>query len=239
MYEEDIDGVALTAKMTAATLAAALTLADPSTALFAPAALVAVGVGIDRIRDWRMRACGYAMQVAAVHADLDPEDLVARLVANPAKVQLLAVVLEASSETAWHAKMRTLGRALATGALLDDDAKVMEESGWARIIQTLEAPHLRIIAHLCTYDPEYPGQHHMIAARSGELAALSGFTELIGPTLTEMESNGLVHATDGREYSDHFRARWGLTAGNVTTYVRGELAGACLARFEAAAAADD
>jgi len=233
--ESDIDGAATVARATVAGLAAALAVADPGTGILAMAALPVLDVSIEHVRRWKRAACGYAVTVAAEAAGVAPAELVALLTAEPAKIRLLASALEAASETAWQAKMRVLGKALASGALASDDAKVMEEVGWTRITRELEAPHLRILVHLCKEDPEYPGEGHWIAAHRRELRALSGFDQLIGPALSMLERDSLIRATDGSDFDLHFRSRWGITSGSDrTVYVRGELAEACIERFKAA-----
>jgi hypothetical protein len=235
MDEQDIDGVALVARAGTAGLVALIASADPGSGFLAAAMLPALDAGIERVRQFRRAACGFTIQIAAESVAMSPEDLVERLTATPAKVQLLACALEAASETAWQSKMRVLGRALASGALEEDDAKVMEELGWEQIVRKLEAPHLRIVAYLCKEDPEYRGQGYLIAAKRYELKTLSGFDQLIGPVLVAMEQDNLIHSTDGGEYDTHFRARWGLTAGTSNiAYVHGELARPCLERFRLA-----
>jgi hypothetical protein len=235
---DDADGVAIVARMGLAGLAAIAAAGDPTLGVLAAAALPAADAAVTRVQTWRRAALAYTLQTAADAADTDPEQLVELLVADRAKLRLLTHSLETAQETAWERKLRTLGRALASGALADDDALVEEETHWTLILRRIEAPHLRIIEFLCREDPEYPGKGYLNAGKRTDLQRVSGFRELIGPTLAEMESNGLVHATDGAEYDTHFRARWGLTAGlDRTAYVRGELARPCLERFKLAGGA--
>lgn len=233
MDEGDVDGVALVARAGVAGLAAIIATADPNVGIVAASMLPVLDVGIERVRQFRRAACGYTIQVASDTAAVTPEELVDLLVATPEKVQLLASALEAASETAWEVKFRVLGQGLANGALTNDDAKVMEETWWTRILRGLEAPHLRIIAHLMEEDSERPG--HMIISNRAKLKDVSGFSELIAPALAAMEQNSLLRSSDGSEMDEQTRGRWGIGKPNgMLVYSRGELTAACLARFNAA-----
>ncbi|WP_315092845.1 hypothetical protein [uncultured Cellulomonas sp.] len=237
MHEEDIDGVAALTRAGAAGFVALSALYDPALGVIAAAALPAVDSAIDRVRTFKRAVCGYTIQVGADAAGVTPDDLVAQLVETPTRLLLLGSAMEAAAESAWQHKFRVLGRGLATGAVLDDDARVMEEVAWVRIMRSIEAPHLRILQYLSRQDPEHPG--HIIAANRSELQTRSGFRELIMPTLAALERDSLIKPTDGSEFDSHFRARWGLTAGrDRSAYVRGELLLPCLARFRAAGAED-
>lgn len=233
MEPEEHDDASLSARAVAAALAAALGAIDPALGVLAAGALPFLDAGFERVRQRQRLSCGYTVHVAAEEAGLEPEELVERLIADPQRTLLLAGALETASQTAWKYKLRTLGWALSTGALTDDDAKVMEETGWTRILRTFEAPHLRILMHLTRDDTELPG--HMVAARRSELQEVSGFTQLIGPALAGLERDSMIRTTDGSEFDSSYRARWSMTAGSGRTfYVQGELARPCLDRFYAA-----
>jgi hypothetical protein len=228
--DEDADGVAMTLRISAAAIAASVATVNPMSGVVLAGALPVLDAGIERARQRRRAAMNETLATGADAAGLPVEALVDRLTADPAKTLLMVTALEAAAQTAWRRKMRVLGRALATGVLLEDDAKVDEEQGWIRLIQGIEPPHLRIMTRVAGEDPEHPGT--IVAATREELKAASGFESLIGATLTSLERDTLIRSTDGTGMGQHFRARWGLTAGmGAVVYIRGELTERCLQRF--------
>ena len=198
------------------------------------AALPALDAGIGVLRERRREACGYALAVASNEAGIPVEELVRILTDDPAKALLLSRTLEAAADAASDAKVRVLGRGLASGAVTDDDARVMEEVGWAVMLREIESPHLRILDYLTKQDPETPG--HMIVASWAKLKEISGFDQSLGPALSMLERNSLARTVQSLGLDDHMRNRWGITPANSARhYVQGGLTEACLSRFLLAA----
>jgi chloramphenicol 3-O-phosphotransferase len=79
---------------------------------------------------------------------MTPEDLLNRILRDERLLDLAAAVVAAASETMVEAKIRALGRALATGALAADDAVVDEQRFLVDILDDLEAPHVRMLHQL-------------------------------------------------------------------------------------------
>jgi hypothetical protein len=94
----------------------------------------------------RRRQAEEVLEIAARESARTVDDLLACLTANPSRLQLAAAaVVTAAAETALHAKVRALGRALATGALAADDAEVDEQRFLVDTLRDLEAPHVRVL----------------------------------------------------------------------------------------------
>jgi hypothetical protein len=234
MYEADKDGVALVGRMAVSGLATAVAALHPEAAVLAMTALPALDAGLLALRERRREACGYVLAVASNEANIPVDELVDALVNDPAKALLLARTLEAAADSASEAKVRVLGRGLASGAVTEDDALVMEEVGWAVMLREIEAPHLRILDYLAKQDLETPG--NMIVASLTELKEVSGFDQLLGPALSMLERYSLVQTVQSLGLDDHMRNRWGITPASAARYfVRGYLSEACLSRFLLAA----
>jgi hypothetical protein len=72
----------------------------------------------------------------------------------PRLLDLAVAVVTAAAETALDAKIKTLGGALATGAMAADDAIVDEQRLLVRILADLEAPHVRVLVQLAEPHPQ-------------------------------------------------------------------------------------
>jgi hypothetical protein len=96
----------------------------------------------------RRRRAERVYELAAVEAGISPEELLQRILGDERLLGLAAAVVAAASETALDAKIRALGRALATGALAADEAVVAEQRLLVNILADLEAPHVRLLAQL-------------------------------------------------------------------------------------------
>lgn len=234
MEEADKDGVALVSRMVASGLAAAVGMLSPEAAVLAGTAFPVLDVGFEAIRGQRRHACGYALAVASNEASIPLDEMIRALVNDPAKALLLARTLEAAADAVSEAKLRVLGRGLASGAVAEDEALVMEEVGWAEMLREIEAPHLRILGYLAQQDSESPG--YMIVASWAELKRESGFDQLLGPTLSMLERYSMVRTAQTLGVDDYMRNRWGITPANASRhFVRGDLTEECLSRFLRAA----
>lgn len=230
MDDSDLEGVSLVAKAIAGGGAVVVGLSgDPGTAIALGASAPVIDQAINKGFEWvRGRRAGALNEAAAVTGG-PVEDIVARLLAGPSGQVLLNTAMEAVTSSAWDAHVKTMGRALANGALAEDDALVDEETYWARIMRQLEAPHLRIINHLVSEDPDRPG--HRRYARRDDLADISGFRGLIGHTLATLEQNALISRTNEADELAGAATFAGSAPNAVPVWVAGELAAPCHQRF--------
>ena len=89
----------------------------------------------------RRRARGQqALAVAASSVGITPGDLLDRILRDEQLLDLAAAVVAAASETMVEAKIRALGRALATGALATDDAVVENSGSWSTSLPAWKRP---------------------------------------------------------------------------------------------------
>jgi hypothetical protein len=99
------------------------------------------------------RRGGEALAAACEALDRGPEELEG-LVGASDKTRLLAgIALSAATRTAWQAKVRTLGRSLASGLLAADEAKIDIEQLIIAAIADIEAPHLSLLELLVCREP--------------------------------------------------------------------------------------
>jgi hypothetical protein len=138
----------LLAAVIAAGASTAVELALPGVPGLAAATLVfaqaASNIAGRAIEDRWQRAAG-TLQHAAKFAELNLDQLTMAILAAPARTELAMTALEAAAHTRLQAKIRTLGRAIATGALAEDQALVDEQQFLVRALARLEAPHLKVL----------------------------------------------------------------------------------------------
>jgi hypothetical protein len=226
--EADARGVELAIRTAAALLASAAALQNPGLGVLATTALPALDLAAVAASNAVRRRMAAVLGLAAKQSGKMPVDLVEEISTDPRKLQLLVDSLRAGAESAWEERTRVLGRALAAGAVAEDDALVDEERKWVAILASIEAPELRIMEYLLRGDKERPG--HMIIARREHLARASGYRQLIGPALVAMERNALVLRERGGDQDKQTQSRWSLSDSTVI-YKRGELTQACYQRF--------
>jgi hypothetical protein len=151
----------------------------------------------------RRRARGQrALAVAASSADMTPEDLLDRILRDEQLLDLAAAVVAAASETMVEAKIRALGRALATGTLAADDAVVDEQRFLVDILADLEAPHIRVLKQLSVQhegygSPQSPdGTRRAYGWSIGDLSVhLPGMAVILRPVLNVLAGRELVRDT--------------------------------------------
>jgi hypothetical protein len=162
---------------------------------------------------------GRTLELAARQANLGLEELQRRLAGSPHRLQLTAAALAAAANTTLEAKLRALGRALATGALTTDDAVIDEQRFLVDTLADLEAPHLRVLHQLSIehegYWPEVyaPGQEGAHGWSLRDLAdSLPGQEAVLEPILSVLAGHALALDTaDGTlEYRLEGR-RWVVT----------------------------
>lgn len=86
-------------------------------------------------------------------ADRPIEEIVELIGASEWTRLLAGIAMSAATRTAWQAKVRTLGRSLASGLLAADDAKLDTEQLIIAAIADIEAPHLCLLELLVSYEP--------------------------------------------------------------------------------------
>jgi hypothetical protein len=143
-----------------------------------------------------------ALAVAASTASMTPEELLDRILRDERLLDLAAAVVAAASETMVEAKIRALGRALATGALAVDDAIVDEQRFLVDILADLEAPHVRVLHQLSIQHEGYgsprneKGDGRAYGWLTEDLSAhLPGMGVVLQPVLRVLESRDLVRDT--------------------------------------------
>lgn len=98
-----------------------------------------------------------ALDTAASELGVSLDELADRASADPAHLELLARVLEASGRTPLADKVDALGRVLARG--LDPEGKIDEALFLAAALHDVEAPHILALKHLCSQPPSVVALH--------------------------------------------------------------------------------
>lgn len=103
-------------------------------------------------RGWlAARECGPGR--CAREAGGEPEELDA-LIRTSERTRLQAgIAISAATRTGWPAKVRALGRALASGLLAEDDAQIDSEMLILAAMADIEAPHLSLLELLADRVP--------------------------------------------------------------------------------------
>jgi hypothetical protein len=98
------------------------------------------------------RRTGEAL-AAACEAGIPEDELGDRINATERTQLLAGYALSAATRTSWEDKVRTLGRSLAAGLLVDDDAQIDTEQLIISAIADIEAPHLALLEFLVCWEP--------------------------------------------------------------------------------------
>lgn len=104
--------------------------------------------------DGRMRSAE-ALASACEGLDREPEELATLIDASDETRLLAGIAMSAASRTAWPAKVRTLGRSLAAGLLVADNAQIDLEQLILAAVADIEAPHLSLLELLVCREPKY------------------------------------------------------------------------------------
>jgi hypothetical protein len=135
-------------------------------------------------------------------------------------LDLAAAVVAAASETMVEAKIRMLGRALATGALAADDAVVDEQRFLVNTLADLEAPHIRVLHQLSIEHEGYDspqsaeGRRRAYGWSTGDLSKqLPGMGLVLRPVLSALASLELIRdtAVGSLDYVPGEAERWIVT----------------------------
>jgi hypothetical protein len=103
----------------------------------------------------RRQRAGRALAVAATEVGTTPEALLQQILADERLLDLAAAVVAAASETMLEAKIRALGRALASGVLARDEAVVDKQRFLVDTLAELDAPHVRVLTQLSVEHEDY------------------------------------------------------------------------------------
>lgn len=114
----------------------------------APVLRQAIQDGIAQLRQRGLERADRAVEEASQASGLPAEEAVRRLLATPAGGELLLQGLQAAAHATVEAKVKVLGKALATGALAADEPEVDRERVFVGAMAEFEAPHLRVLEHL-------------------------------------------------------------------------------------------
>lgn len=98
----------------------------------------------ERFFTQRLQSAAGVLDAAAESAGTTPDAFVTGL-DDPSKLQLAGAAIQAGAATVLDYKIRALGRALATGALAEDDAVVEIQALVIAALAELEAPHIRLL----------------------------------------------------------------------------------------------
>jgi hypothetical protein len=146
--------------------AAAASVAGAAAGLAVPVAggVAAVGVQalvnfVGRGHERRQQKALMMVDVATSAGDTTAEELLDRADSDDGRIELTMRALAAAARATSDAKIRAIGRALATGVLAADDAIVQHEIYVIDALDRLEAPHVKVLDILsATRVPQVSGQ---------------------------------------------------------------------------------
>jgi hypothetical protein len=203
---------------------AGLAIAGPGGAVLGAAVGSVVQHVVDTALFRRWERAGQAIEVAASEANLSPDALLRRLLEDERLLDLAATVVAAASETALKAKIRALGKALASGALATDDATIDEHRFLVATLADLEAPHVRVLEQVTEPFPTYevktsrddPNPRTLQVQGWGldDLGkAQPGLGGVVAPILSVLAGRGLIEnaATGTLDYQPSQSERWVIT----------------------------
>jgi hypothetical protein len=200
----------LAVRVGGAVAAAAASIADPVAGLVAAGLVPAAEAAVSRWQAQQARNVENALSDAAEASGLGIDHLLDRLAADPTRLVFLSEALTAAARSTFSERIRALGRALASGALAADDAKVDEERLWVGILAAVEAPHLRILQQLVLPRDQQP---HGTAPQQPTLAEAAGVSYVMaGRLLADLERHGLADWRWGETYPQSYPEAHGASA---------------------------
>ncbi len=163
----------------------------------------------------RFRRGEAVIEVAAGELRMTPDELVDLVGTDPARIELVARIIEAAGRTTMEPKIRALGRVLALGLL--DDTRVDEAIILADALGDLEAPHVHMLRHM--NDVPSPASSHepsevvLVGWKSDELATAlpSGYRSVIPALLSSLQRHGLVDEPAAGAYGGGGASRFAPT----------------------------
>jgi hypothetical protein len=165
-------------------------------------------LGIKAARGQRM------IEAVAVRTGTDTQDLLAELLSDPLKMELLLQALEAAGRSTTEAKLDLIAELLATGALAEDTPVVQEQLLALEAVKTLDTPHFRLLLILGRPSGEWWGDPTLLARfKYSWLEARiidkdPGLKNGLGALLAKLDSLGMVRRSDG---SPGLARRWEKT----------------------------
>ncbi len=115
------------------------------------------------------RRAGETLAAACEVLDCDAGKLEDRITASERTLLMAGVCISAATRTVWPAKVRALGRALASGLLAEDEATIDVEQLIIAAMADLEAPHLSMLELLaCRVPPRFVGDEQIAHPRQNE-----------------------------------------------------------------------
>jgi hypothetical protein len=168
----------------------------------------------------RRRQAAAMLDAVAAAAARSLEELFEQISDDPRRLQLFVAAMRAAVETALPAKLRALGRALATGVLATDDAVIDEQRFLVDTLADLEAPHAHVLHRLSIQHPGYgspvsaTGQPQAHGWSPRDLATdLPGLAPVLQPILSVLAGHALILDTGvgTYDYRPGEGGRWILT----------------------------
>jgi hypothetical protein len=146
---------------------------------------------LDYIQSMPLRSLGKIKtatdEAAATYGD--PDKFMSRIAEDERLVWMFDSTVTAAAQAATAAKARTLGRALASGAMATDDAKIDEAARLLRIVTDLEPIDVRVLSLRAYVDADVMTDESFAASAGlSEVMLLSVFVTL--------DRNGLVNSRD-------------------------------------------
>lgn len=183
-------------RVTPGGLAAAAAAAASGSAvdLVVPGVGSAVGVGVQALINFvgrgierRQRKALDALDEACRVSRTAPEELLDHAGLDDGRMELTMGALTAAAQAGTAAKVRALGRALATGVLANDDAIVERETYIVDALSRLEPPHVRVLDVLNeTRVPQVNGRLYHAVNLAWPVAAIAAKYPEAGPTLPSL-----------------------------------------------------
>jgi hypothetical protein len=141
-----------------------------------------------------------ALESGAETAGMDVDGLLEELTSTPVRQELLASALEGAAHATLEAKIKALGRSLATGALATNSAEVDRELLFVRAMSEIEAPHLRLLEQMAKAKQ---------ALYRAQLPEVTGLGSAFDPLFATLQRHGLVQQVAVEPRSGVYR--WELT----------------------------
>lgn len=142
---DDVTPGGLAAAAVAAAAGSALDLLAPGAGGTANVSVQAfinfLGRGVER----RRGKAQDALDEACASSDTSPDELLTRAGQDDGRIELTMRALTAAAHASTEAKIRALGRALATGVLANDDTTVERETYIVDALGRLQTPHVRVL----------------------------------------------------------------------------------------------
>jgi hypothetical protein len=158
--------------------------------------------GLERVAGLRGRQAALMYEVACQAANESHDQLLARVIADPHRQQLLWTAVRASADTALEAKLRAVGRRLAAGLMAPDDDGVGVQRVIIETLGDLELPHWQTLDQMTRRYEGY-GQPRDDTGRSFSYGwtmkalqdHLPSLTPILGAVIPVLLSRGLIAGT--------------------------------------------